>query len=301
MNTKTSLACLLTALCVIPPVAVFAQAADEIQVITEFTSPVDGATAIPEGINALGDIVGRLTGPSGIPVRGFLRFSDGRFAPPIIDPNESGTGYTDVRGINSSRHLCGFHLGSEAFDGFLATRGGFKEFNLPHAIWEELYGINDADDFCGAVSDDENGNHFFPFISSGGARAKFSVPGAISAFPYGINNLGDIVGLYEDDNEVEHGFFRDAAGTLTAPIDPPGSILTILYGLNDDDIIVGRFTDSAGLTRGFVLELPDTYLIFDQPDATLTSLNGINNNGAMCGRVIDAAGITHAIVAQLVE
>jgi hypothetical protein len=42
---------------------------------------------LPQKINEIGDIVGEFIDSSGV-VRGFVRFVNGRFSAPIVDPNE---------------------------------------------------------------------------------------------------------------------------------------------------------------------------------------------------------------------
>ena len=72
-----------------------------IEVITIFDYPGTGiVTTSPQKINERGDIVGEYIDSTGV-VRGFVRFSNGTFSAPIVDPNDT-VGFTEGRGINIS-------------------------------------------------------------------------------------------------------------------------------------------------------------------------------------------------------
>jgi hypothetical protein len=284
-----------------PFIGALSASTEKIQIVTIFEYPsLAGVSTLPQKINDGGDIAGQINAAGR--VLGFVLFHNGHFTPPIIEPNDTGNSYTDLRGINNSRLLCGFYINSVdgAFHGFfLATDTGFTEFNVADALETQLYSLNDAGNVCGAFSADDV--IFQAFVSISGTVVPISIPDATTSFAFGINNSNEVVGAYIDSSFVEHGFFRDAAGTVTAPVDPPGATFTILFGLNDEDIIVGRFADSSGAQRGFVLELPATVFVFDKPGATLTSLNGINNNNLMCGRYVDSSGVAHGVKARVIR
>ena len=108
--------------------------------------------------------------------RGFVRFSDGSFSAPIVDPNDT-VGFTEGRGINNSGTVCGDYATSDGNDhGFFLSGGTFTEYDVPGALSTDVLGINDAGDFTGTFSDD-NGT-FQAFVSVGGTITSFSVPGA---------------------------------------------------------------------------------------------------------------------------
>ena len=82
----------------------FAQQAPDsvsIRVITTFDYPGTGNSTLPQKINDAGDIVG-IYNDSSLVGRGFVRFANGNFSAPIVEPNDT-CNYTEGRGINNSR------------------------------------------------------------------------------------------------------------------------------------------------------------------------------------------------------
>ena len=109
MKPKHIFNSILAVLFVFPLMGTFAQQAansGSIEVITTFDYPGTGiVTTSPQKINERGDIVGEFIDSSGV-VRGFVRFSDGSFSAPIVDPNDT-VGFTEGRGINNSGTVVG--------------------------------------------------------------------------------------------------------------------------------------------------------------------------------------------------
>src|SRR4029453_18892743 len=300
MKPKQIFNSILAVLFVFPLMGTFAQQASSsgsIEVIMTFDYPGAGNLTLPQKINERGDVVGEFIDSSGV-TRGFVRFSDGSFSDPIVDPNDT-VGFTEGRGINNSRTVCGDYLSSDGNShGFFLSGGTFTEYDVPGAPSTSVLGINDPGDFTGAFDPDGSGI-FQGFISVGGTITSFSVPGALSTLAYEINNSKQlVVGYYIDSSGIVHGYPRDATGTLHFPIDPPGSVATVLFGLNDRNWVVGRYGDSSGATHGLFFVPPSIFITFDYPGSTFTSLNGINDRGLICGRYVDASGIAHGIIAR---
>src|SRR5262249_18535199 len=114
MKPKQIFISILAVLFVFPLMGTFAQQAansGSIQVITTFDYPGAGNNTLPQKINESGDIVGVFIDSSGV-TRGFVRFSDGSFSAPIVDPNDT-VGFTEGRGINNSRTVVGDYVGSD--------------------------------------------------------------------------------------------------------------------------------------------------------------------------------------------
>src|SRR5438876_10262649 len=108
MKPKQILISILAVLFVFPLMGTFAQQAansGSIEVITTFDYPGTGNSTLPQKINERGDIVGIFIDSSGVSC-GFGRFSDDSFSAPIVDPNDT-VGFTEGRGINNSRTVCG--------------------------------------------------------------------------------------------------------------------------------------------------------------------------------------------------
>jgi hypothetical protein len=267
-----------------------------IRVITTFDYPGSVISTQPQKINDGGEIVGLYVDSLGV-TRGFVRFSNGNFSAPIVEPNDTEN-FTQGRGINNSSTVCGDYAGSDDNGhGFFLSRGTFTEYNVPNALATLVFGINNVGDFAGTFSD---GNGIFQaFVSLGGTVTSFSVPGASSTFAYQLNRSNQLVGYYIDSSGILHGYFRDTNGALQFPIDPSGSTGTVLFGLNDSNWVVGRYAGSSGVTHGLFLVPPNNFFSFEYPGSTFTSLNGINAQGFICGRYTDASGIDHGILARV--
>src|SRR6516164_1201112 len=300
MKPKQIIISILAVLFAFPVMGTFAQQAapsGSSEVITTFDYPGAGNNTLPQKINERGDIVGEFIDSSGV-TRGFVRFSDGSFSAPIVDPNDT-VGFTEGRGINNPRTVVGDYATSDGNShGFFLSDGTFTEFDVPGATSTAVLGINNPGDFTGTFTD-SNGNNP-AFVSVGGTLTSFSVPGAVQTLAYMINDSKRlVVGYYADASGILHGYYRDANGALHFPIDPPGSTTTILFGDNNRNWVVGRYTDSSGVTHGLFFVPPDKFFTFDFPGTTFTSLNGISSQGNICGRYEDSSGIAHGFIARI--
>ena len=303
MKPKQIFISILAVLFLFPLMGTFAQQAansGSIEVITTFDYPGTGiVTTSPQKINERGDIVGEFIDSNGV-VRGFVRFSDGSFSAPIVDPNDT-VGFTEGRGINNSRTVCGDYATSDGnLHGFFLSGGTFTEYDVPGAVFTAVLGINNPADFAGTFIDGSGIQQ--AFVSVGGALTLFSVPAAVATLAYDINDSKRlVVGYYIDSAGILHGYYRDANGTLHFPIDPSGSVATILFGDNDRNWVVGRYADASGATHGLFFTAPNNFFTFDYPGSTFTSLNGINAQGFICGRYGDPSmpGIAHGIIARV--
>jgi hypothetical protein len=269
-----------------------------IRVITTFDYPGTGNSTIPQKINDTGDIVGSSVDSSGDEL-GFVRFRNGNFSAPIVDPNDT-CNVTEGTGINNSRLICGeYQNGSDClYHGYFLMGGHFREFDVPDSVSTELYGINNVGDFCGNFTDATGLTQ--GFVSLGGTITPFSVPGATSTTALGLNSSNQTEGTYVDASGINHGYWRDSNGALHFPIDPPGSTLTILFGNNDSNWMAGRYKTADGVIHGLFFVPPNRFFTFDYPGSTFTSFQGINRDGFICGRYRDASGIDHGIIARLV-
>src|SRR5215510_8453717 len=300
MKPKQILISSLAVLFVFPLMGTFAQQAPNsfsIQVITTFDYPGTGNLTLPQKINERGDVVGEYIDSNGV-TRGFVRFSDGSFSAPIVDPNDT-VGFTEGRGINNSGTVDGDYVISDGtVHSFFLSGGNFTEYDVPGALQTNLLSINDAASFTGTF--DPGSGIFQALINVGGALTSFSVPAAIATLAYEINNSNQLtVGYFIDSSGILHGYFRDANGALHFPIDPSGSVATVLFGLNDRNWVVGRYADASGVTHGVFFLPPNQFSTFDYPGSAFTSLNGINDRGIICGRYVDATGIAHGVIARV--
>ena len=207
MKLKQISISILAVLFVFPLMGTFAQQAPNafsIEVITSFDYPGTGNLTLPQKINERGDIVGEYIDSSGV-VRGFVRFSDGSFSAPIVDPNDT-VGFTEGRGINNPRTVVGDYVISDGtVHSFLLSGDTFTEYDVPGAVQTNLLGINEPGDLAGAFDPDGSGV-FQAFIDRGGTITVYSVPGAAGTFAYEINNNKKLtVGYYIDGSGILHG------------------------------------------------------------------------------------------------
>ncbi len=278
------------------PCAGFYAGATTIDVLETFDYPGSSFTR-PQKINDLGVSAGLfidgVTGAS----EGFRRSRSGQFSNPIVEPNDAAA-FTEVRGINNRRIICGDYTGSDGlFHGFFLFHRNFLEFDISSSF-EIVLGLNNASDSSGSFIDDSDGVQK-GFVDIGGVITSVVVPGASATLTYQINDSNQATGYYIGGDGLTHGYLRDSSGTLTFPIDPPGSTGTILFGNNNSNWVVGRYSDEAGVTHGLFFTTPGDFVTFDFPGSTFTSLNGINADGFICGRYADATGLEHGFIARV--
>src|SRR4029079_13131989 len=207
MNSKQLFISILAVLFLFPLMGTFAQQAANsgfIEVISTFDYPGTGNSTLPQKINERGDIAGIFL-DSNLVSRGFVRFSDGSFSDPIVDPNDT-VGFTEGRGINNSRTVCGDYASSDGDNhGFFLSGGTFTEYDVPGAVSTSVLGINDVADFTGSFS--YGSGIFQGYVSVGGTITSFSVPGALLTLAYEINNSKQlVVGYYIDSSGIVHGY-----------------------------------------------------------------------------------------------
>lgn len=300
MKPKQIFIDILAVLFVFPLMGIAQQAPNSgsIDVITTFDYPGTGNSTEPQKINERGDVVGAYIDSLGV-TRGFIRFSDGSFSDPIVDPNDT-VGFTEGRGINNARTVVGDYVISDGTEhGFFLSGGTFTEYDVPGATNTAVLGINNPGDVAGTF--DPGSGILQAFVSRGGTITSWSVPAAAATLAYEINDAKQLtVGYYVDASGILHGYYRNADGTLHFPIDPSGSTATILFGDNNRNWVVGRYTDASGVTHGLFFVVPaDNFFTFDYPGSTFTSLNGISSQGSICGRYVDASGIAHGFIARV--
>src|SRR5260370_5196652 len=241
MKPKQIFISILAVLFVFPLMGTFAQRAansGSIEVITTFDYPGTGNSTLPQKINERGDIVGEFIDSNGV-TSGFVRFSDGSFSAPIVDPNDT-VGFTEGRGINNPGTVCGDYATSDGnLHGFFLSGGTFTGYDVSGAVFTAVISIYNPGDFTGTFSNDNVTQQ--AFVNIGGTLTLFSVPAAVATLAYDINDSKRlVVGYYVDGSGILHGYYRDANGALHFPIDSPGSVGTILFGDTNNKWVVGR-------------------------------------------------------------
>src|SRR5437667_10381801 len=177
MKIKNSIVCCLIALLALPVLGALAQspASFSFQLVSTFDYPGTGNQTRPQKINDLGDIVGIFVDTS-LASRGFTRLSNGHFSPPIVDPNDTSN-FTEGRGINNSRLVCGDYLDSAgAFEGFFLSGHTYTNYVVPNSTFTVVLGVNNVGDFSG--SDIPTGGIQDAFLTIGGPVTEFSITNA---------------------------------------------------------------------------------------------------------------------------
>src|SRR4029077_20171834 len=140
MKSRQIIISILAVLFVFPLMGTFAQQASNafsIQVITTFDFPGTGNSTLPQKITENGNIVGEYIDSTGV-TRGFVRFSNGSFSAPLVDPNDT-VGFTEGRGINNSGTVDGDYVGSDGFvHSFLLSGGTFSDYDVPGTVQTNL-------------------------------------------------------------------------------------------------------------------------------------------------------------------
>src|SRR6266481_4846086 len=198
MKIKNSIVCCLIALLALPVLGAFAEtpAAFGVQLITTFDYPGSGNSTRPEKVNDFGDIVGYYVDLS-LVHRGFIRFRNGSFSAPLVDPNDMG-GMTEGRGINNSRLVCGDYLDAASgnLHGYFLMGSRFFNRDVPGSTWTVILGLNNVGDFCG--SDIPGSGVQSAFFSLDEVITEFTVPRATASLAYQINSSDQVCGYFID-------------------------------------------------------------------------------------------------------
>jgi hypothetical protein len=251
--------------------------------------------------------------------RGFLRYADGSFAPPIDVP-VANTG-TVARGVDMAGKW--FDTGGGTHGFFRSAGGVFLLFDvtLPGAISGTTianslsnngvivgeYTAPTSISICTVLVPSSHG-----FMrNADGSFTAIDVPGAIATSARGIDDSGNIVGTYVtipasascSPSAVinAHGFLRDPQGNYTT-LDFPGATNTLLFRIGDSGDITGLYTAATGTIEMLSDNIPPTLPVISfvsLQNGTFTSLNipypnpstrGINPSGDVVGVYTDAQG-----------
>ena len=271
-----------------------------IQLVSTFDYPGTGVSTLPQKIGDKSDVVGTFVDASGV-TRGFAMFANGNFSNPLVNPADT-VGFTEGRGINGSRVVCGDYADASGnLHGYFFFNGFYQNFDVFGTTFTAILGINNARDFAGSII--PTGGIQEAFLSIGGTITAFAITDATATLAYQLNAMSQSCGYYVDaDGVTTHGYWRDSDGTIHSPIDPVGSTSTILFGNNNTNQMVGRYVDAALATHGILFNPSNnTFVVYDFPGSTFTSLNGINKRGQIVGRYVDSGGIAHGILLQVVR
>ena len=135
------------------------------EILARFNYP-GGSNTFAAGINDLGEVVGSFENEALNRSEGFVRFADGTFSEPIVNPAGRST-YPS--GINNNGTICGSYTLADGstFRGFLLSGSTFTNFDLgtPNTY---LRRVNDAGNFCGTTLEQA-------FVSIDGTLIMFAI------------------------------------------------------------------------------------------------------------------------------
>jgi len=254
---------------------------------------IPGESAIAQGINNLGQIVGNLQDSFGS-THGYVQ--DGLNLRQIDFPNATST-FAEALS-NSGMVAGGYSDPFGGFHGYVLDGGTFASVDFPGAIFTEIFDINDQGDLTGVYQSPDFGIH--GFIRDKNGFTSVDDPAQTFFFPsteaLGINNRGRVVGFFRDARSRAHGFslFHE----LFQQIDVPGAISSVPEGLNESETIVGVYRDLDHTLHSYI-QRGDNFTTLDFPGAVgTTAVFQINDQGTMLGNYIDDQGVTHSFIAD---
>lgn len=254
---------------------------------------IPGESAIAQGINNLGQIVGNLQDSFGS-THGYVQ--DGLNLRQIDFPNATST-FAEALS-NSGMVAGGYSDPFGGFHGYVLDGGTFASVDFPGAIFTEIFDINDQGDLTGVYQSPDFGIH--GFIHDKNGFTSVDDPAQTFFFPsteaLGINNRGTVVGFFRDARSRAHGFslFHE----LFQQIDVPGAISSVPEGLNESETIVGVYRDLDHTLHSYI-QRGDNFTTLDFPGAVgTTAVFQINDQGTMLGNYIDDQGVTHSFIAD---
>ena len=211
--------------------------------ITYMNPPGISGISVATGISNNGTVVGAYNGIN------IYTYSSGTYSTVDgfgINPNDINNSGVIVGNVQTDR---GAYINPDGTWGLL---------NLPGAIRDGAFGINDAGWISGTFIDDA---FYYGYIKKGDDLIKVSYPGQNDTRFYGINNAGQVAGIYKDGSGV-HSFVYD--GFDFSPIlYPGGTDYSPAFDINDWGQVVGVYLDGTG-GHGFVatpVPLPGTLLL----------------------------------------
>src|SRR5262245_22555226 len=146
MNTKRLLLLFVVIVLMFPFFQILANPPVTFDLLLSFDYP-GGEQSNAFAINDRGDVAGSFL-IGGLVGRGFVRFGDGHFSGPLVEPNDTGN-YTVLSGINNLGTASGFYIaGASGYQGFLVSGFMFTEVALD-AEQTVVEKVNDAGNFCG--------------------------------------------------------------------------------------------------------------------------------------------------------
>jgi hypothetical protein len=249
-----------------------------------FQIPVSGGTALPQGINRYGTMMGFVNLVISHS-EGFIRFSNGAVTIYKV-PNSSDTiiRHRNDQGVDTGAFSA---AGSTPNQGFVAAGSHFQAVKFPGASQTFLTGTNNFGAIVGHYIGSDN--HFHGFLLKNGKFTTIHPNGAVDTFVNAVNDSGVIVGNFFTGGIDSHGFM-DRNGVITT-LDFPGEVGfggTTLNDISTTGVIVG-FVWTGPDTRAAFLHNSGGFRVISVPHSRLTEANGISNTNVIAGHAIIVA------------
>ena len=211
---------------------------------------------------------------------------------------------TQLTGVNNAMVSVGFATINGVTHGLTFGIGGVGipltiPLDEPGTAFNQLLGINDADDIAGYSSLDPTGatlqlayvrqGNFGTYTMLDNAAHTLVLPANVNSQAVGIDNAGDVVGFYMPSTTTSNGYILPKGGTLTT-LQFPGSNFTQALGVNNKGQVSGFYQDAAGNMHGFIWS-QGNWTTVDVPGATNSVVNSINDNSHAAGFSV-SGGVT---------
>ena len=246
-----------------------------------FQIPAANGTAIPEGINTSGIIVGTISLATGH-TEGFTRFSNGQ-TNFFQAPNSTDTAIArrTAAGVNVGSFT---PKGSTVSNGFVTHGAKFQSVSFPPHLPTFFSGINSAGIIVGSYLGADK--HFDAIKLQNGKFTILRPPGAVDAFASAINDHGVIVGSFFTGGVDSHGFVLQN-GKIHV-LDFPHEVGfggTHLNDISNTGAIVGSVWTGSDTRAAFIF-LNGVFKTITVPNARLTEANGINASNVIVGHAV---------------
>jgi probable HAF family extracellular repeat protein len=233
------------------------------------------------GINALGEIVGSYTDPTGT-TYGFL-WRDGHVTT-IAFPRAM---HTEAWGINPRGDIVGRYrlAGDPRTFGFLLRDGVYTDISVAGRLHTLPIKITPSGEIVGCVHDTNFLQDMRGYVQRGDDVSLFeSLP---STMHNGVARGGGLIaGISFDSPTSVHGYVVDR-GVYTQ-FDYPGATFTQAWDVSPNGKVVGYF--NAVDSHGFTLDAGE-FTQIDVPGAAWTRIFGINPQEDLVGTYADATGV----------
>jgi uncharacterized membrane protein len=247
-----------------------------------FVDVPGGTNTYANGINNVGQIVGRFDDDSDGLTKAYFRDRNGQFRT-LVFPSAV---FTAAVQINNRGTIAGrYNFEDGLSHGFIFRGGRFETVDFPGATETWIRGLDEADNVMGHYF--LNDDHEQGFIRDRTGFHTINFPDSLTSDVWDRNEFGVKVGDYLDStpNGDIHGFTLRNGHLAT--LDFPGSPVNSLRGINDLGVIVAQFVGTDFFVHGFVKLPGSCFVQLDVPGFPDTFPNRINEADTIVGYYLD--------------